>query len=138
MKTIQDPEIQALATCSQDLQPQYKKQSDTLWKDSPFNWIRIRSSSRQKGAIGEKLVSQYLQNKGFNISRSPDSEADRVVSGQRVEIKTSMLWENGSYKFQQLRDQNYRFVICLGLSPFDAHCWVIPKEKSFSNGKMEI
>ena len=38
-----------------------------------------------------------------------------------------MLWKNGSYKFQQLRDQNYEFVICLGISPFDVHCWVLPK-----------
>ena len=36
--------------------------------------------------------------------------------------------EEGFYKFQQLRDQNYDFAICLGLSPFDAHCWVLPKE----------
>ena len=31
------------------------------------------------------------------------------------------------YKFQQLRDQNYEFAICLGISPFSAHCWVLPK-----------
>jgi hypothetical protein len=33
----------------------------------------------------------------------------------------------GNYRFQQIRDQNYDFAICLGLSPFDAHCWTIPK-----------
>ncbi len=36
-------------------------------------------------------------------------------------------WKAGSYKFQQLRDQDYEFAVCLGVSPFDAHCWVIPK-----------
>ena len=37
------------------------------------------------------------------------------------------MWTNGGYKFQQLRDQNYDLAICLGVSPFTAHCWVIPK-----------
>ena len=101
--------------------------SDEEWRNSPFQWIRILRSSRQKGTIGEKLVSGYLAAKGFDIVRSPDSEADRVINGSRAEIKFSTLWKNGSYKFQQLRDQNYKFAICLGLSPFDAHCWVLPK-----------
>jgi hypothetical protein len=30
--------------------------------------------------------------------------------------------------FQQLRDQRYDLAICLGVSPFHAHCWAIPKE----------
>ena len=41
----------------------------------------------------------------------------------------SMLWKNGSYRFQQLRDQNYDFAVCLGIGPFDAHCWVLPKSE---------
>jgi hypothetical protein len=61
------------------------------------------------------------------VTRSPDSDADRLVNGRRAEIKFSTLWKSGVYKFQQLRDQNYEFVICLGVSPNDAHCWVIPK-----------
>ena len=44
-----------------------------------------------------------------------------------MEIKFSTLWASGVYKFQQLRDQDYDFAICLGISPFDAHCWVISK-----------
>lgn len=112
------------------LQSDYQRQrtDEAAWADSPFGWLRIGPSSRQKGTIGEKLVSDYLACKGFDVSRSPDSEADRIVGGKRVEIKMSTLWEKGFYRFQQLRDQNYDFAICLGLSPFDAHCWVLPKE----------
>ncbi len=62
------------------------------------------------------------------MTRSPDGEADRVVAGHRAEIKMSTRWKVGSYRFQQLRDQNYRFAICLGISPFDAHLWALPKE----------
>ena len=60
--------------------------------------------------------------------RSTDSECDRVIEGLRVEIKGSTRWKTRGFKFQQLRDQRYDVAICLGISPFDAHCWTIPKE----------
>lgn len=125
MSRIVDVEVQLLANCSRELQHEYPD-DDLTWKGSPFEWFMARPS-RQKGAIGEKLVSNYLASKGFSVERSPDPEADRIVNGIRAEIKCSMLWKNGTYKFQQLRDQNYEFVICLGISPFDVHCWVLPK-----------
>lgn len=115
-----------MATYSQTLQSDYQKPGEEAWSLSPFDWIRAKPS-RQKGAIGEKLVSGYLACKGFDVTRSPDTEADRIIAGKRAEIKMSTLWETGLYKFQQLRDQNYDFAVCLGISPFDAHCWILPK-----------
>ena len=50
-----------------------------------------------------------------------------VINGHRVEVKFSTLWESGAYTFQQIRDQNYEYAILLGISPFDAHCWVLSK-----------
>ncbi|MGB9593310.1 MAG: hypothetical protein ACPL7R_04125 [Anaerolineae bacterium] len=79
------------------------------------------------GKIGEQLVAGWCAAKGLDVVASGDSEADRIIAGRRVEIKFSTLWASGVYKFQQLRDQNYDFAICLGISPFDAHCWVIAK-----------
>ena len=125
MSRIADREVRILACYSEALQAD-TSDADEAWQGSPFAWIKKRPS-RQVGAIGEKLVAGYLAAKGFDVVRSPDGEADRLVNGARAEIKLSTLWKNGSYKFQQLRDQNYEFVICLGLSPFDAHCWVLPK-----------
>jgi hypothetical protein len=29
--------------------------------------------------------------------------------------------------FQQIREQNYEYSVCLGISPFEAHCWVVSK-----------
>lgn len=115
----------ALATIAATLQSEYA--ADELeWNGSPFAWIKARPS-RQVGTIGERLVAGWLAAKNFDVIRSPDSDADRLVNGHRIEIKFSTRWRSGIYKFQQLRDQNYAFVVCLGISPFDAHCWVLPK-----------
>ena len=121
-----DSNMQTLIGASDTLKAEYVKDDDA-WIGSPFAWIKNRPSPSQRGTICEKLVSSFLEAKDFRVSRSTDSDADRVVDGLRVEIKSSTLWQNGGYKFQQLRDQNYDVAICLGISPFAAHCWVIPK-----------
>lgn len=107
------------------LQAEYAA-DELAWLGSPFAWIKSRPS-RQVGTIGERLVSGWLAAQDFDVARSPDSDADRLVNNHRVEIKFSTLWKSGVYKFQQLRNQDYSFAICLGISPFDAHCWIIPK-----------
>lgn len=126
MTAISDPDVKLLATYASLLHEEYSG-IDQAWDGSPFAWI-LSLPSRSKGAIGEKLVSGFLATKGFDVTRSPDSEADRIINGTRAEIKCSTLWKSGQYKFQQLRDQNYKYAICLGISPFDAHCWVLPKD----------
>lgn len=127
MSRITDPEVRLLAALGGTLRSDYvNAKQDQQWKDSPFDWIR-RLPSRRKGKIGEQLVAGWCAAKGFDVTAAGDADADRVIAGQRVEIKLSTLWASGVFKFQQLRDQDYEYVICLGLSPFDAQCWVIPK-----------
>jgi hypothetical protein len=123
MYSIQEKNLLEIAA---KLESEYTGKKD-VWGTSPFRWIRLESSKR-KGAIGEKLVERWLVSNGLDVSRSPDSDADRIINGHRSEIKMSTLWETGVYKFQQLRNQNYEFAICLGLSPNDIHCWVLPKQ----------
>ena len=100
---------------------------DLEWRNSPFAWIKPRPS-RQRGKIAEELVAGLCDVEGLIVLPSPDSDADLIVEGTRVEIKSSTLWASGEYKFQQLRDQNYEIAICLGLSPFTAHFWALPKK----------
>jgi len=130
-RPITDPDVQLLATISATLSEDYAE-DEAAWLGSPFAWIKSRPS-RQIGAIGEQLVAGWCAAKGLDVTKSPDSNADRIIEGRRVEIKFSTLWKNGGYKFQQLRDQNYQLAICLGLSPFDAHCWVLPKQLILDN-----
>ena len=128
MTTISDPEVQALAGIAGTIQADYAQPDGDPWAGSPFEWIRALPSSRTKGAVGEMLVAGWCAAKGFDVIRSPDSDADRVIEGYRIEIKFSTRWASGVYKFQQIRDQNYDYCFCLGVSPFDAHAWLLSKE----------
>jgi hypothetical protein len=125
--SITDPDVQVLAAVATALLPDYSPPDDDPWEGSPFQWI-LSQPSRTKGAIGEALVAGWSAAKGFNVVRSPDSEADRIIEGHRIEIKFSTLWRLGGYKFQQIREQDYEYCFCLGLSPFDAHAWLLPKD----------
>lgn len=123
---LPDPEVRLLAGLAATLEPDFV-QNTGAWDGSPFRWIKTSLPSRTVGAVGEALVAGWAAAKGFDVTRTGDSEADRVINGHRVEIKFSTLWASGGYKFQQIRDQEYDFCFCLGVSPFDAHAWFIPK-----------
>lgn len=125
-KKITDTEVVALAQVASLLQVDYSAPLDDPWQGSPFRWIKSHPS-RTVGAIGEALVAGWSAAKGFDVVRSGDSDADRIIQGHRIEIKFSTLWKSGVYKFQQIRDQDYDYCFCLGVSPFDAHAWLLPK-----------
>jgi len=127
-REIADPEVRLLASIAAALKGDYvKPEKEDPWTSSPFAWIK-GLPSRQRGKIGEQLVAGWCAAKGFDVTHTGDSQADRLIQGCRVEIKFSTLWESGVYKFQQIRHQAYSHIVCLGLSPFDAHCWAIPKD----------
>ena len=123
---MRDREVVALVRLF-DAEKAARQPEGGAWRHSPFGWLNSWPPSKTKGAIFEAVVHRWCEEMGLKVGPTGDSEADRVIGGRRFEIKGSTLW-GASYKFQQLRDQNYDAVICLGVSPFDAHCWVVPKE----------
>jgi hypothetical protein len=120
------PDFELLASAANYIKREFEKDS-SAWSGSPFEWV-LKLSSGSKGKLGKRLVYQWCALKGLSIDSSPDSQADMMINGHRVEIKFSTLWEVNIYKFQQIRDQNYEYAVCLGISPFEAHCWVISKK----------
>lgn len=131
--SITDPDVKLLAAVSASLRPEYVKAGvPDPWSGSPFEWIKTRPS-RQVGKIAEQLVAGWSAARNLNVMRSPDSEADRIIEGVRVEIKASTLWASGSYRFQQIRGQDYEVLALFGLSPFDAHLWIVDKALAWKN-----
>ena len=97
------------------------------WNGSPFQWL-IGLAPRRKGAIGERLIDTWLTRNGFAVTRPKHTGCARIINDRNFEVKLSTLWGSGIYTFQQLRNQDYEFVSCLGLSPETVHAWVVPKE----------
>lgn len=98
-----------------------------MWVGSPFEWIQTLHS-KQIGTVGEILVSNWCIERGFEVKRALNSDADRIINGHRVEIKYSSLWGNKTYTFQQLRNQDYDYYFWIGVSPHNIHAWFIPKD----------
>jgi hypothetical protein len=122
---ITTPDFNLLASGATYIKSDLEKDI-VAWKDSPFEWV-LKLPAGSKGKLGKHLIYQWCGVKGLSVDRSPDSEADMLINGHRVEVKFSTLWKVGIYKFQQIRNQNYEYSVCLGISPFEAHCWVISK-----------
>jgi hypothetical protein len=128
MKKIKDAETQLMANIAATLEQEYVVKREEVWKESPFEWL-LKLPSRQRGKVGEQLVAGWAAARNFNVERSPDSDADKIIEGKRIEIKLSTLWENGVYTFQQLRNQDYEYLLCLGISPWVVHAWLMKKEE---------
>lgn len=129
-----DVDVEEIVSIAENLRNEYNS-NNLDWVESPFAWIKCLPS-RTKGKISEQLIEHWCTEQNFDVKPSPDSEADRIISGLRVEIKSSTLWKSGIYKFQQLRDQVYDIIICLGISPYDVHCWVLSKELVLEKWKL--
>lgn len=125
---IKDRNVKILASRSLGLEKEYVSSKKETWAGSPFAWI-LSCPSRQRGKIGEQLLTEWCVERGLKVFRSNNSDSDRIIEGQRIEIKFSTLWGSGAYTFQQIRDQEYDYLICLGVSPFNAHAWIMKKSQ---------
>jgi site-specific DNA-methyltransferase (adenine-specific) len=124
-------EFVMFATTSSYLREDLEDENN-LWENSPFEWV-LKLAPRKKGKLGGKLVASWLAGKGFPIDTAKDSSETILVNGYKIAIKFSTLWEKGFYKFQQIRNTGYDIVLCVGLSPFDVHCWVFDKKYALEN-----
>lgn len=98
-----------------------------LWKGSPFEYVHSLTS-RQKGAFGEKLLSDYFIAKGHHVEKPKGKDYDRLINGYKCEIKMSTLWSGGHYAFQQIRHGDWDYLLCLGLSPHAAHFYYAQRD----------
>jgi site-specific DNA-methyltransferase (adenine-specific) len=127
-------EYLALAASVTHLQAELEK--SVIWNNSPFEWV-LQLPSRQKGLLGRKLVEAWCESKGLPTERSKDAGENLVINGNRLAIKFSSLWNNGKYNFQQIRKDDSDYVLCFGLSPTEAHCWVIERENAIDHAKSQ-
>ena len=73
------------------------------------------------------IVRDWCTAAGYTCAASPSSDADLVVDGVRVEVKLSCEWANGTFRFQQLRDQEWDVLVAVGVQPDQVKLWVLDK-----------
>ena len=126
-------EFRMLASTASYLQQEFEEISN-FWKNSPFEWV-LQLPARKKGVLARRIVAAWCASKGINPERGGDSSETMIFSGIRIAIKFSTLWTTGIYQFQQIKSTGYEHIICLGISPYEAHCWVIPRAAAIQHGK---
>lgn len=126
------PEFMMLASTASYLQKDLAEMSDR-WKESPFEWI-LQLPPRSKGKLARHLVASWLSSKGLFPERTKDSSEILLINNVQYAIKFSMLWKNGLYQFQQIKNRGPDYIICFGISPTEVHCWVFSKDYAIEHG----
>jgi hypothetical protein len=92
-------------------------------KKNPYKGSPLESfhslSSKVKGMFFEKLVEEMAKSEGWRVSHGGSSDYDLLIGEQRIEIKGSFLWGEGTnFRWQQLRPaQDYDKVIFVAAYP---------------------
>lgn len=123
-----------LMTSLDDVKTELIGGNERSWSDSPYLWIRNMQSGR-KGKAGEKIIEKWLRLEGLKVTQSINGESDRSIEGKEIEIKTSTLWERGVLVFQQMRDQDYEYVLFLGVLPDKLLLWSVPKNVALEHSE---
>lgn len=126
-----DPDVEELAIISSHIQESTEASNNIIWENSKFEWIRCNPPAT-KGKIARDIISEWAIKKGLSVEKASGG-AHRIIEGKRVVIKLSTLWEGNFYKFQQIKEHEYAIAICLGISPFDASGWAIPKSEALKH-----
>lgn len=103
---------------------------DIAWADSPFNWIR-QEAPGTKGRIGRELARYILESLGIAVGSAGTGLTANTVP---IRVKLSLEWGAGAFKFQQIRDEPFEYVFCLGIYPEGVYGWLIPREDLIVDG----
>jgi hypothetical protein len=87
-------------------------------------------SSRKKGKYFEMIVAEYFEKQGYSVTRSSNSDHDRIINGKKVEIKGSILWGEGThFRWQQIRpSQDYDVICFVAIYPDRIEFYGVTKE----------
>lgn len=129
------PPFQDLVDASQDFENEYRARPVlAMWRGSRFEWL-LDLPPATKGSIGRRFLSAIAVAAGITVSAERGGSPPTLgIRGRSVAVKFSTLWTDGSgYKFQQIRQDPYEQLACLGISPTQAHLWVIPRDVVWSH-----
>ena len=101
------------------------------WENSPFLSLREIHSNKLRGEILSELMLALIKLQGFDVEIRAriNHESSMIIIGKgigQMQVKTSLLPQAGNYTFQQIRKvDNFDALIFFGISPHEAHWWVV-------------
>ncbi len=122
-----DADFLLIGSLSRELERDYSPAEPDVWAGTVFEWISEAQSAR-KGAVGKKLVRRWAEQEGMDVTAKSDRGHDFCVDGVRMAVKLSLVWADGGFVFEQIRDQKYDVVSLLALEPTRVRLWIVPKE----------
>ena len=63
--------------------------------------------------------------------------ASRAHNGTVLKVKMSMQWDNGTFAFEQIRDEEYDYLVMLGITPHGLVIWTVPKDVALKNSQVQ-
>jgi hypothetical protein len=120
-------DFERLIRFAEPLVSKYDDISSAEWELSQIGWIRQVSSALKRGKIGEELVTAWAHSEGLTVAGRSHRGHDCRVDGLKLEVKTSLRWNNDRFVFFGLRDFDYDAVALLGLEPDNVRLWIVPK-----------
>ena len=94
-----------------------------------LNFVRSLSSS-SFGAHGRRELLSFLFKHGFKLGEKERGVPyHAMINGKEIVIKISTIWKGGkSYVFQQIKEDGWDYLLCLGISPEYDHLWIMSSE----------
>ena len=100
------------------------------WIDSDFALVKEILNPKIRGEAMVALALKLIGKSGYSMDSDSKHKKTQTakINNKLIQIKTSSLWQGGFYKFQQIRPtDNFDLLFCFGVSPRDAHCWIIER-----------
>lgn len=104
---------------------------DPRYEGSKFEDYK-KLGAKQKGAVSEKMLSVILAALGYKVESPLNSDHDRIVNGEKIEMKTATLVKDTEEKlsFLQIRpDQDLERYLMTAILPNSLEMYWIEKEK---------
>jgi hypothetical protein len=139
-----DKMITEIATSTNAYKEVIEKNQNSVWVGSIFEHHK-GLSSKAKGSWGERLACDILEGLGANVPRRKNgknkkpqgsgTDFDIYVDNKKIEVKTSFAWDEteDSFTWQQIRDQEYEYILFVGVNPNECKAWFATKNDLIKN-----
>ena len=109
------------------------KSMEKIGPGTDLSFVRSLSSS-SFGAHGRRELLIFLSKHGFQVGKKAgEGHYHAMINDKKVVIKISTIWKGGkSYVFQQIKDGDWDYLLCFGISSTEDNLWIMSREDIYT------